>query len=279
MNPVCCGTPDRPGGADAAGHREELRPRHQGGGRAHRHPGRVPGPAGGVPQLRPAAAHARPAREVPGRGRGRQRPRHLREHPHAARPGLRRLRPSAEAGPQRSVGAYFFLPPLALPVARPVAALAGAFGRLALVAVALVAVALVALVLLVTRALLVAFAGALAAVSLGAVALPATTSLKPCPARNRGTLVALTLTGAPLRGLRAVRALRSCRSKVPKPTSATRSPFFTATCVCWIRLPSTLSTSARATEVCFWIASTSSLRFKGASLPNEGNSPLGPDPH
>ncbi len=76
-------------------------------------------------------------------------------------------------------------------------------------------VALAVLAALAVVALAVDFTG----VSLGAVALPATTSLKPCPARNRGTLVAFTLTGAPLRGLRAVRALRSCRSKVPKPTS------------------------------------------------------------
>ena len=73
---------------------------------------------------------------------------------------------------------------------------------------------LAAVVALAVVALAVDFTGE----SLGAVALPATTSLKPCPARNRGTLVAFTLTGAPLRGLRAVRALRSCRSKVPNPT-------------------------------------------------------------
>jgi hypothetical protein len=76
---------------------------------------------------------------------------------------------------------------------------------------------------------LLALAVDLAGVSFGAAARPLTTSLKPCPARNRGTLVAFIFTGSPLRGLRAVRALRSCRSKVPKPTSATRSPFFTAT--------------------------------------------------
>jgi len=39
-----------------------------------------------------------------------------------------------------------------------------------------------------------------------------------------------------------------------------------------------LSTSVRATEVCFWIASTSSLRFKGASLANRGFPHVGPDP-
>src|SRR5215216_5746760 len=172
---------------------------------------------------------------------------------------------------------YFFLPLLALP--RELEALAVLLAALlrdaaALVELDLDAEALLALALEVLAALAVDLAGA----SLGAVALPATTSLKPCPARNRGTLVAFTLTGAPLRGLRAVRALRSCRSKVPKPTSATRSPFLTATWVCWIRLPSTLSTSVRATWVCFWIASTSSLRFKGASLPSKGNSPVGTGP-
>src|SRR5215216_3185388 len=172
---------------------------------------------------------------------------------------------------------YFFLPLLALP--RELEALAVLLAALlrdaaALVELDLDAEALLALALEVLAALAVDLAGA----SLGAVALPATTSLKPCPARNRGTLVAFTLTGAPLRGLRAVRALRSCRSKVPKPTSETRSPFLTATWVCWIRLPSTLSTSVRATRVCFWIASTSSLRFNGSSLPIRGIRPSRPDP-
>src|SRR5215211_8997439 len=173
---------------------------------------------------------------------------------------------------------YFFLPLLALP--RELEALAVLLrDAAALVELDLDAEALLALALEVLAALAVDLAGA----SLGAVALPATTSLKPCPARNRGTLVAFTLTGAPLRGLRAVRALRSCRSKVPKPTSETRSPFLTATWVCWIRLPSTLSTSVRATRVCFWIASTSSLRFNGSSLPIRGiprrdRTPLAPSP-
>src|SRR5215216_949507 len=178
---------------------------------------------------------------------------------------------------------YFFLPLLAL--LRELEALAVLLAALlrdaaARVLLDLDAEALLALAREVLDALgAAAFAVDLTGVSLGAVALPATTSLKPCPARTRGTLVAFTLTGSPLRGLRAVRALRSCRSKVPKPTSATRSPFFTATCVCWIRLPSTLSTSVRATAVCFWIASTSSLRFKGASLPSKGISPVGTGPH
>jgi hypothetical protein len=85
----------------------------------------------------------------------------------------------------------------------------------------------------------------------GAGAFPATMSRKLCPARNTGTFVALTRTVSPLRGFRATRALRSRRSKVPNPTSDTRSPRFTAASVCMIRLPSTLSTSARATSVCF----------------------------
>jgi hypothetical protein len=136
---------------------------------------------------------------------------------------------------------------------------AATLGLLAFDAEALEVLALEVLATLAVLALAVpALAVDLTGVSLGAEARPLTTSLKPCPARNRGTLVAFTLTGAPLRGLRAVRALRSCRSKVPKPTSETRSPYLTATCVCWIRLPSTLSTSVRDTMVCFWIASTSS---------------------
>src|SRR5919197_2733134 len=129
-------------------------------------------------------------------------------------------------------------------------ALAGvAFARLFVPLVLLPVDALAVVLELLERA--AAVLPARGAVSFGAAALPATTSRKLCPARNTGTLVALTLTCSPLRGFRATRALRSRRSKVPNPTSDTRSPFFTATWVCWMRLPSTLSTSPRATSVCF----------------------------
>lgn len=60
--------------------------------------------------------------------------------------------------------------------------------------------------------------------TLGSFFAPLTTSLKPVPARKAGTDVALTLTAAPVAGLRAVRALRARFSKTPKPVIATRSP-------------------------------------------------------
>jgi hypothetical protein len=73
--------------------------------------------------------------------------------------------------------------------------------------------------------------------------VPAMTSLKPWPGRNAGTEVFLTFTASPVRGLRAVRALRTRFSKTPKPVIATRSPLATAR---WIS-STTLSSAAVAT--------------------------------
>src|SRR5580700_4373422 len=53
-----------------------------------------------------------------------------------------------------------------------------------------------------------------------------TACLSPLPAVNRGTRRFGILIGAPVRGLRAVRALRFEILKVPKPTNDTGSPFF-----------------------------------------------------
>jgi hypothetical protein len=72
--------------------------------------------------------------------------------------------------------------------------------------------------------------------------VPAMMSLKPCPGRNAGTEVFLTFTASPVRGFRAVRALRILFSKTPKPVIATRSPFDTAR---WIS-STTLSRAAVA---------------------------------
>jgi hypothetical protein len=138
-----------------------------------------------------------------------------------------------------------------LVVLRLVDVLGAPLERAAAVLVALGVVVVVLGVVVLDVARDAALPAARGAVILGAAALPATTSRKLCPARNTGTFVALTRTVSPLRGFRATRALRSRRSKVPNPTSDTRSPRLTATSVCMIRLPSTLSTSARATSVCF----------------------------
>jgi len=57
---------------------------------------------------------------------------------------------------------------------------------------------------------------------------PLTRSLKPWPARKRGTDVFLTRTRSPVWGLRAYRAGRSTFSNEPKPVTETRSPATTA---------------------------------------------------
>ena len=154
---------------------------------------------------------------------------------------LRALEPPAGAEAERA----------RLVVLRLVDVLGAPLERAAAVLVALGVVVVVLGVVVLDVARDAALPAARGAVILGAAALPATTSRKLCPARNTGTFVALTRTVSPLRGFRATRALRSRRSKVPNPTSDTRSPRLTATSVCMIRLPSTLSTSARATSVCF----------------------------
>src|SRR5690348_2882938 len=53
-------------------------------------------------------------------------------------------------------------------------------------------------------------------------------SLSALPALNAGTLDALILMFSPVRGLRPVRAERLRTTNVPKPTSDTSSPFFSA---------------------------------------------------
>ena len=57
---------------------------------------------------------------------------------------------------------------------------------------------------------------------------PETYAFSSAPARKRGAEVFFTLTTAPVRGLRAVRAARSTFSKAPKPVRTTFSPRATA---------------------------------------------------
>ena len=76
-------------------------------------------------------------------------------------------------------------------------------------------------------------------------ALPlAILSVKPFPALNLGTFLALIFKTAPVCGLRPTRAARLETEKVPKPTSVTLSPFFkedtTARTMC--RFPYTVPT-------------------------------------
>jgi hypothetical protein len=136
------------------------------------------------------------------------------------------------------------LPAVALvPVALvPVALVAVALVAVALVPVALVPVALVPVALVpVAFAVVVLVPVALAVVVLAdpvllaeALAEPRllfTIVLKSAPARNFGTEVLGTLTAAPVAGLRAVRAGRTCFSKTPNPVIVTLSPPAT---VSWI---------------------------------------------
>jgi hypothetical protein len=68
-----------------------------------------------------------------------------------------------------------------------------------------------------------------------------TMALKSAPARNLGTEVFGTLTVAPVAGLRAVRAARTCFSNTPNPVMETLSPLAT---VSWMVSSTALTASA-----------------------------------
>src|SRR5262249_34393663 len=72
------------------------------------------------------------------------------------------------------------------------------------------------------------FLAVLVAPFAGAFLAPLTRALKSAPGRNFGTEDAATWIGAPVAGLRAVRAGRSLFSKTPNPVMATLSPLATA---------------------------------------------------
>src|SRR5580765_2693322 len=85
-------------------------------------------------------------------------------------------------------------------------------------------------------------------------------SLSALPALNEGFFEALILIVAPVRGLRPVRAARLRERNVPKPTSATLSPFFNA----FVITSMTASTARPA----------SALLSSAESATAETNSPL-----
>ncbi len=95
---------------------------------------------------------------------------------------------------------------------RVVAGLAAAVPAAARVRVVVVPVDVVALAAAAAARAVVALP-----VALGSFTVPAMTSLKYLPGRNAGTVVFLTLTASPVRGLRAVRAARARFSKTPNP--------------------------------------------------------------
>src|SRR5262245_23479078 len=81
------------------------------------------------------------------------------------------------------------------------------------------------------------------AATFGSFFAPLTTSLKVVPARKAGTLVFLTFTVSPVRGLRAVRAARARFSNTPKPVMFTFSPLLTVRTITSTR-PSTAAPAA-----------------------------------
>ena len=97
--------------------------------------------------------------------------------------------------------------------------------------------------------------------SLGAGALPATTSLRPFRAVTRTLRDAATLTGAPVCGFRAMRALRSTRANFAKPESTTGSPLLIFAATTSSNPRTTASTLFASCPVFSASALTSSRRF------------------
>src|SRR5512135_2055120 len=72
----------------------------------------------------------------------------------------------------------------------------------------------------------------------------ATASFRALPARNLGTLAAAILISLPVCGFLPVRAFLLATSKLPKPTSVTRSPFFRALLTVVMKAPTAFSADA-----------------------------------
>ncbi len=99
------------------------------------------------------------------------------------------------------------------------------------------------------------------ATRLRALRAPLTTSLSSLPGLNLATNFRLVFTASPVRGLRAVPALRTVRSKAPKPVMTTFSPadtdrVMTSTteskaCAATLRLPPKRSASSSTNCVLF----------------------------
>src|SRR5215472_5021764 len=142
------------------------------------------------------------------------------------------LRPTAPAGVPGLPEGY--LPARARLVLRPVAVLRVV--RAAAVRVVRAAAVRVVRAAVPPRFGPVELAAALRRPRLGAF----TMALKSAPARNLGTDVLGTLTAAPVAGLRAVRAARTCFSNTPNPVIETLSPRAT---VSWIVSSTALTAS------------------------------------
>jgi hypothetical protein len=120
-----------------------------------------------------------------------------------------------------------------------------------------------------------------AAGSLGSFFAPETIALRSAPGVNFGTAFFLARMVSPVRGLRTVRALRTCLLKEPKPVMATFSPLATSRVI-------TSSTDSRACWACLRLpskrvasVSINSVLFTGIPFVNEcrPSSPLGACSH
>src|SRR3954467_13056 len=89
-------------------------------------------------------------------------------------------------------------------------------------------------------------------------------SLSALPGRNLGTLAALILIVAPVRGFRPLRAALFPTANVPKPTSETEPPFFSVVFTAPIIDSSARVAAALEMSACLAMCSISSVLFTGA---------------
>jgi hypothetical protein len=88
-------------------------------------------------------------------------------------------------------------------------------------------------------------------------------SLRALPALNLGWREAATVTGSPVRGLRACPAARVATVNVPKPVSRTSSPRFSASVIAVSRLSTACSASLLRNPPLLATVATNSLLFMG----------------
>jgi hypothetical protein len=91
--------------------------------------------------------------------------------------------------------------------------------------------------------------------------VPFTVALSAAPALNAGAFEALIFRGAPVAGLRPLRAARLRTSNVRNPTRAMLSPFLRVVVIISISAAKLRSASALVLPVLSASASISSLRF------------------
>src|SRR5512144_2053686 len=86
-------------------------------------------------------------------------------------------------------------------------------------------------------------------------------SLSALPALNLGWREAATVTGSPVRGLRACPAARVATANVPKPVSRTSSPRLSASAIAVSRLSTAFSASSLRNPPLLATMATNSLLF------------------